>query len=363
MIAISATGRHVYAWVENPSRPRVPRLFVTTDSVSRHEIHDPAGVPGTDPEAPPKIGFDPQGNIYLAYQVTKVSEPRQGWNALHVIRSSNDGLTWSKASNTADDGPWGEYRSDDAFHISPDGTLNTAWIDSRDPTQQHIYFAHSSDKGSTWSKNTPVDLDAPCDCCRTAIASSANGTLYLAWRKKLAGGVRDIVVAHSADRGVTWSHPIRAYADEWKISSCPDAGPALLADADGRLHLAWWTGKEGAAGVKFVSSLDGGSTWGRPIVLKEARFSTASHVQLTRADADTLLVVWDDGTLETPSILLEASHDNGESFGMPLVLSESGVRASDPVVAATGRTWVIAWNQESATATGQSRVDLRTVTW
>ncbi|MCX7056622.1 MAG: sialidase family protein [Proteobacteria bacterium] len=336
-----------------------PQLFVETDSVKKKLLTDPEGVPGVDPETPPKIGFGPKGELFVAYQIVKVADPHKGWTNIRVVRSTNAGETWSAPVTVADGGPWGAYRSDHAFHVAGNGSLYMAWLDGRDSAHIRIHAARSTDSGATWSNSTPVDRDAPCDCCRMTIASSTDGRVFIGWRKVLPGGLRDMVVASSTDAGATWSSPVRVYADDWNVDACPDAGPSLLADPDGRLHVAWWTGQEGAAGVKVTSSPDGGSTWGRPVPLRIAQFSQPSHVQLARVANGALYAAWEDGTAKVASILLAVSHDSGATFDAPIDVSAPGVPASHPVVATDGKEVVVIWNQVDPAAQGHRQVMVR----
>ena len=169
----------------------------------------------------------------------------------------------------------------------------------------------------------------------------------------LEGGVRDIVVARSSDRGDTWSEQQRVHADDWQVDVCPHAGPALQVDANGRLHAIWWTGREGSAGVWYAHSDNGAQSFSEAIPLGVARFSRPAHVQLALAEGSgegnqRVLAVWDDGTTTTPRVVIRTSDDGGSSFGDVQVVSDAAVAATFPVVAASGRRITILWAQQSA---------------
>ena len=238
--------------------------------------------------------------------------------------------------------------------------MYAAWIDGRDAEVMRVYVARSDDRGATWSKNVAVDRDGVCECCRVALASSADGRLYAAWRKLLPGGIRDIVVASSADQGRHWSVPIVAHADGWQVEQCPDAGPSMLAEDSGRLHLAWWTGKPGAAGVSYASSPDGGKSWGAAVPLKIGAASRASHAQIARGADGTLYVAWDDGVAKDPQILLAVSHDGGRHFGVPQVLSEPDTVPGYPSIAVSAHAVTVAWHQPDPKSGAHHQVIART---
>jgi hypothetical protein len=192
------------------------------------------------------------------------------------------------------------------------------------------------------------------------MASAPDGTIYLAWRKVFAGNVRDIVVARSTDRGASWQEPVRAHADDWVFDGCPHAGPSLQVDSTGRVHIAWWTGKEGSAGVWYARSEDGARTFAAPVPLGVAQFSRPAHVQLALGNGGRLVAAWDDGTLATPRIVVRTSSDGGVRWSAPATLSDSGKAAGFPVVAVHDGRMSVAWSeQRGAAAEHDAHMDMK----
>lgn len=208
-------------------------------------------------------------------------------------------------------------------------------------------MSRSTDGGRTWAANRPIYSDPTCPCCRTSVAVAGDGTIYVAWRAILPGDVRDVVVTRSSDGGTTWDAPARVRADGWVYPGCPHAGPSLEVDARGVLHVAWWTGKEGEAGVYYARSEDGGRSFTAREMEVGERASPA-HVQLALGGEGAVYVAWDDGLGAMPRVLGRRSRDGGRRFGPVELLSEPGVAASFPVVAVHGDSVAVAWSQTTA---------------
>ena len=192
-----------------------------------------------------------------------------------------------------------------------------------------------------------ADSAQSCPCCRTAIATARDGTLYLAWRTVLPGNVRDVVVARSTDNGATWVTPVRVHADNWVFDGCPHAGPSMQVDSSGTVHIAWWTGKQGAAGTFYARSTDKAQSFEAPVALGVGEFSAPAHVQLALGPDRTVVAVWDDGTVKTPKVVMRVSHDDGATFGEPSLVSTEGRAATFPVLALRDKELTIAWSEQS----------------
>lgn len=357
-------GRVTAAWVAAPARGAEGRLVIRPDLALPRvaEVRDPASGLTAYGETPPKLAYGPDGTLYAAYLVTKAVVGHT-WpvNALRLASSRDGGAHWDAPRTVQSDSANGGSTSDHALHVASDGTLYLTWL-AMTGKDSHTYVARSADRGLTWSAPAAIDRGPSCPCCRTAVTSGPDGALYAAWRKIFpapADGeglphgppqVRDVVVARSGDGGRTWGAPVRVHADAWRVDYCPDAGPSVRAGADGTVHVAWWTGKEGAAGVQYARSHDGGRTWGPPVPLGVGPHSRAAHVQLAVAGAgDTAAVVaaWEDGTRAVAPVVVRVSRDGGRTFAPAEPLSVPGDQVGYPVVALQGGRVQVAWQQRS----------------
>ena len=370
-LAVAPDGRRAAAWVTAPDGGTDGRLRVAVaDSTGRLgapvELRDPLGPIEPHGEAPPKLAFAPGGALYALWVVGKeVPNRRFPASALRFARSADGGRTWSAPASVTDTPqPFGSFN----FHslqAARGDTVYVAWLDGRDG-KSATYLTRSTDGGRHWAPNVRVNAGGEsCPCCRTAVAAGRGDTVYAAWRQVGAGNVREVVVARSADGGRRWAPAVRAQRDGWVIAGCPHAGPSLAVDGAGRVHVAWWSGKEGAAGAFYARSGDGGQAFDAPVPLGVAAFSRPAHVQLALAGDGRVVAVWDDGTVKVPRVLVRVSRDAGVSFAPAAVASATssatsgatsgaagggvdGAAATFPVLAAAGDRVALAWTAESA---------------
>ncbi len=349
MLIASPSGGETAAWVSAPNGGTDGRLYVRVDGRAPVELRDPLGPIEAHGEAPPKLTYSPDGALNALYAVTKLVPGRRfPAAALRFVRSTDGGVHWGAPVTVTDDSVFGSHNFH-ALFAAPDGALYAAWLDGR-TGKSTVFITRSTDGGKFWIPNMRVAEGEACPCCRTAMASGPGGMLYLAWREVRPGNVRDVVVARSGDRGMTWETPVRVHADDWVFDGCPHAGPSLQVDQRGSLHVAWWTGKRGAAGVWYARSDDGALTFSKPIPLGVAEFSRPAHVQLALGGQDRVVAAWEDGTLAVPRIVVRESKDRGAHWSEPVTLSDSGRAAAFPVVTASRERVAVAWSEQSPAA-------------
>lgn len=348
MFVVSADGREAVAWVSAEGGGTEGRLHVRVGSDPAVTIIDSLGPIEPHGEAPPKLAWSSDGALHALWVVGKVVPGRRfPVSALRHARSTDAGRTWEPAVTVTDDTLVFGSHNFHALHAAANGDVIAAWLDGREG-QSAAFLARSSDGGTNWGTNTRLSTGEACPCCRTAIASSANGDVWVAWRAVLPGSVRDIVVARSRDGGATFGEATRVFADEWVFEACPHAGPSLLTDARGRLHVAWWTGKEGRSGVWYSRS-DDGSTFGDPTALSALGAPRPVHVQLA-LEGDDVVAAWDDVTVgaEPPRVLVRRSRDGGSTFAPAEQLSAPGRAATFPVVGLANGRLTVAWTEKLA---------------
>ncbi|HUL02386.1 MAG TPA: sialidase family protein [Gemmatimonadales bacterium] len=350
MFAVSPAGTQALAWVSAPDSGADGTLFVSVGGAPAVQLTDPLGPIEAHGESPPKLAYSADGALNALYVVPRVvAWKRFPLAALRFTRSTDGGKTWSPPVSVTDEPAFARRHNFHALYAAPDGSLYVSWLDDREG-KAAPYVTRSSDGGRTWSPNRRVGTGEACPCCRTALTSASDGTLFIAWRQVLSGNVRDIVVSRSNDQGVTWTAPVRVHADDWVYGGCPHAGPSIQVDAANRLHVAWWTGKEGAAGVYYARSTDGERSFSQPVPLGVAQYSQPAHVQMALGTRGEVVIAWDDGTREMPEVIVRVSRDDGATFGPSARASAPGRAAQFPVLAVTDSTITVAWSEESAAA-------------
>lgn len=283
-------------------------LAVTADS---SEVH-PHG------EASPRLVPGPGGRIALIWPRNIAVAGRQ-WpaNQIRFARSLDGGRSWSAPVTINDDSagvPIGHNFQGAAWQ--GDSGFVAAWLDERgapdgeaapkpmaamspaameehnhDQTSEpdaRIYAVASPDFGTTWGPNQRV-WGAVCPCCRVTLVRAPDGSVRATWRRHYPGNIRDVVVSRLVGAD---SAPVRVRQDNWVYPGCPHAGPALAIDAEGRSQVAWYTGKEGAAGV-FLARSDEHGVFGPAVTLVKAPVIPPAHTALAATAGAGSLVAWD----------------------------------------------------------------------
>ncbi|MEO7273657.1 MAG: sialidase family protein, partial [Vicinamibacterales bacterium] len=180
-----------------------------------------------------------------------------------------------------------------------------------------------------------------CYCCKTAMVSAADGSLYVAWRHVFPGGIRDIAAAVSKDGGLTFSAPAKVSNDGWKLNACPDDGPAMAIDKGGRLHVVWPTLVKTAAGSDSLGLFHATSMDGRTFTARE-RVPTEGlphHPQVAATPDGGVVVTWDESTGGSRRVAFARAPGSGG----PLTRIARVADGSYPVAVSTGDATIAAW--------------------
>jgi hypothetical protein len=170
----------------------------------------------------------------------------------------------------------------------------------------------------------------------------------VAWRKTFEGNVRDIVLAHSSDKGLRFSAPILVNRDGWVFDACPHRGPSLAFDRAGRLYVGWYTeGVDEQPRIYVTASDDRGTTFSNPVALHDSPTSLPDHLRMALHPDGLIVAVWEEVTGVRKRVAMRVSVDQGRTFGPRQILSD-GSKAEHPTVAVhSNGTVAIGWTEHT----------------
>ena len=263
-----------------------------------------------DGENRPKLAFGPDRRVVISY-TQPLAKPYTG--EIRMLRSVDGGVTFTPPQTVHQDRQVITHRFESiAFDAA--GTLHVVWIDKRDQVQAPrggyrgaaIYRSESRDGGLSFGPDIKL-ADHSCECCRVALAPTADGRLAAMWRHVFAPNVRDHAFAII---GTTSTSPMRASFDEWQLDACPHHGPGLSPARDGGYHAVWFGEKAGRAAVRYGQLAADGSPRGAVRELPDPR---AEHADVMASGA-TLAIVWRSFDGRQSRLRAWLSGDEGASF-------------------------------------------------
>jgi hypothetical protein len=298
-------------------------------------------------ENAPKIIFKPNNEIIAVWGIDNASEKKKYGGLVKYSQSFDNGETWTKAKSLVESPASIDQRYFD-IDLLPNGEVAIIWLDSRTKTQEQgstLYYAAT--KGTTGFQDEKPIAETTCQCCRTDLFISKNGTINAAFRDIINDEIRDMVLTNSTDNGQTFSEPQRISPDNWKINGCPHTGPTMTENENG-LHFSWYT-SGGGSGVFYCNSNDSGKSFSnRNIVSNEL---SAKHPQIKSLDNKDIFIVWDETVTENENMSVKIGLQHRDKSGKIIstkYLSSKDKRATFPIIEAiTKNQLLVAWSQDA----------------
>ena len=222
-----------------------------------------------------------------------------------LVRSRDHGMNWSAPRRVHDDATKTEHGFVSMW-AQGDSSLGVAWLDGRntadaDTPDHHDGHAdgHGDEHGggamslraavvdANLQSSAETELDAmTCDCCQTDVAATGDGAV-LVYRDRSETEIRDIYAARFD--GKVWSKPARVHADDWTMPACPVNGPSVAAQQN-NVVVAWYTAAGETPAVKLARTVDGGTTFAKPVTV-DTGAATQGRVAVA-IDAQQVWIVW-----------------------------------------------------------------------
>ena len=175
---------------------------------------------------------------------------------------------------------------------------------------------------------------------RTGMASMGGMSMTLV--------IRDIVVAHSSDGGQSFSAPVKVHADNFDWNTCLHVGAPMAVDSKGVLHVAWYTGKEGMAGIHYVTSSDQGKTFSSPIPILTGDWVPPSRVSLVVDKNDNTWITWEDTSGLAANSVHWKYEDTKARIDVAMVTPDGQVfKRTDPLNQVDGKSPIITFANDN----------------
>ncbi len=169
-----------------------------------------------------------------------------------------------------------------------------------------------------------------------ALALDSQGVIYIAFVAHYCR-TSTVFVARSTDNG-------QSYGPAEAVDGVNSAqwGPAIAADDDGTLYVAWNDYRSENWEIRLAVSRNQGRDFGPSrAVAPKTRRPLASGVRLLAPAASELYVLWSDDRLSNAvsDIYLVKSHDQGQSFTSPLRVSDTPTYDVEGATYGVGYAW------------------------
>lgn len=202
--------------------------------------------------------IDTKSNIHLVWTGPRVNSQPDIW----YVRSTDQGKTWTTPVTVCDANDSSKYAQDfPAIACDSSDNLYVSFLDARETQRKtssnvHLYFTRSTNGGMSWSVNKKVEslpgnMGGTCECCGLKIVSSPEGHLFIAFRANIMN-VRDIWLARSLDKGMTFMPSLKLSSGDWTINACPVSGPNIAVDAAEGAHIVWRDVRDDSGGISHV---------------------------------------------------------------------------------------------------------------
>ncbi len=232
-----------------------------------------------------------------------------------------------------------------------------SWLDGRNTAMEGM--GHDQHHGTMTLRAAVVDKsgkkleewqldDRVCDCCQTSAALTDNGPAVV-YRDRSEDEIRDISIVRLQNG--KWTTPKTMFNDGWKINGCPVNGPRISAMGN-HVAVAWYSSPGDSTQVKVVFSHDGGEQFSQPVLL--SRIKTTGRVDVELIDSKTAFVSW----IENDSIQVARVSDDRIWRLAPIAEVLDSRSSGFPQMTLSGNKLVFAWTDASTESVRTASIEV-----
>ncbi len=216
--------------------------------------------------------------------------------------------------------------------VSGDGIF-AIWTENH-AGKSDVFFSKSTDGGDTFG--TPINLSE--STARQSIYPQLvekDNNVYVIWQSSLSGS-STVLMARSLDGGTSFQKPV-LLSDASKLSAFPQ-----MAVSGNRVYSSWIEKTDdNSTNVVFAKSEDKGNSFGAPLYVTHGTGN--SGIPKISADLNQVYLTWEDNNKEVYDVYISKSDDHGASFHTPVDISPSVGQSGTPEVVVSQNNVYAVW--------------------
>ena len=213
--------------------------------------------------------------------------------------------------------------------VSGDGVF-AIWTQSS-LGKSDVFFSKSTDGGNTFG--SPINLSGSTNGQSTYPQFVENNNhIYVTWQSSLSGA-SSVLMAKSLDGGTSFEKPIQI-SDASQLSAFPQ-----IAFSGNHVYLSWIEkSADNSTNIIFTKSDDQGNTFGVPLHVTHNVGN--SGIPKLSADGTHVYLTWEDNSRGDYEVFLSKSSDSGASFHVPVDISTTTGQSGTPEVIVSGNNTI-----------------------
>ena len=222
--------------------------------------------------------------------------------------------------------------------ISSSDGIFALWIENKSG-RSDVFFSKSLDGGNTFS--TPINLSQSTlgQSDYAAFAQKGNN-VYVVWQTSLTG-TASVFLAKSSDGGTSFGKPIMI-SDASKLAAFPE-----IAISDNHVYSTWLEKSDNnSTNIVFIKSDDSASSFGTPLYITHNLGN--SGVPKLLATGNQVYLTWEDNSKGNFEIFLCKSDDSGASFHLPVVISNTSGQSGTPEIVVSKDDVYAVWMDDTS---------------
>ncbi|VVC05297.1 BNR repeat-like domain protein [uncultured archaeon] len=196
-----------------------------------------------------------------------------------------------------------------------------------------ILFTKSTDGGITFG--TPVDISRSIGSSGSPQFAVSGKDVYSVWQAKTTGKYQ-IIFAKSTDGGATFSTPANL------SNNTGDSSYPKIVASGNNIYITWsYTVTNKDYDVLFAKSDDRGSTFSVPVNISN-NLGDSGLPQMSVSE-NNVYVTWENNGLGNFEVFVAKSNDNGNTFAIPINISNDAAPSGAPQIIASGKNVYVSW--------------------